>query len=196
MAQVLRSPSAMFRDQVDRSLREYMTSMRRELGALPSRDRVVEIYRGECEAALGRTLGDGELTDTETAAIEAVEDRFRAESFIGRPSGLRRQGVKIHEDISVVESLHPVDGGTIRVTARLRQGWIEDVTLASDTTSGFHRPLAMEAMLRGVELRPEPLTRVVQSCHDHATHPADPPVGAWVQAILALDAHPKDRNHD
>ena len=196
MTKVLRSPSESFRDQVARSLRKYMTSMSRELSTIPQRSEVTHAYIGECERALQRELRTGELTAPELAAIEAVDRRFRSSSFLARPGGLRRLGVKIHEDVHVVERVHEVDGGSIRVTARLREGRIEEVSLMSDTQSGPRRPLEMEALLQGVDLRPELITSVVQTYLQHQRVTPDLEANAWVQAILSLQSQPKDLNHD
>lgn len=123
MARVLRARSAAFREQVERSLREYMTSMRRELGWVPDPRKVASIYLRQCAETLGSELVPGELTDAELAAVERVEHRFRSRSFLHRPGGLRRDGVKIHEDVQVVERMR----GNVPVAARLREGKIEDV---------------------------------------------------------------------
>lgn len=125
MAQVLRAPSAAFRDQVRKSLEMYMTSLRRELGHVPDPGNVAAIYLRKCEETLGVELVPGELTGEELAAVDRVEARFRSESFLHRPGGLRRDGVKIHEDVQVVERMH----GNVRVAARVRDGKIEDYSL-------------------------------------------------------------------
>ena len=196
MTKVLRAPSESFRDQVDRSLSKYMTSMSRELDAVPQRSEVSHAYIGECEKALQRELEVGELTAPEIEAIEEVERRFLSAGFLTRPGGLRRPGVKIHEDVHVVERVHDVDGGSIRVTARLREGRIEDVSLVGDTRTGLRRALELEALLQGVELRPEPITSAVQTYQEHQRVTPDLEANAWVQAILSLHSQPKDLNHD
>ena len=54
MARVLRAPFAAFREQVTRSLREYMTSMKRELGHRPDPKAVADTYLRKCEGVLGQ----------------------------------------------------------------------------------------------------------------------------------------------
>ena len=92
-----------------------MTTMRAELGSLPDAAEVASRYRRHCADALGSEIVAGELTDDEHRAIERVERRFRSDDFVHQPGGLRRPGVKIHEDVYVAESVSP----TLRVTARL-----------------------------------------------------------------------------
>lgn len=150
MARVPRAPSAAFRDQLGRSLRRYMTSMRAELGTAPDAREVAELYVQKCAEALGRELAPGALTRPELAAIEEADRRLGSEAFLCRAGGLRRRGVKIHEDVSVVESEHEAAGGPVRVTACVRAGRIEDVVVSS-RAPGLRREL--ERALRGVEPR-------------------------------------------
>ena len=154
MGRVLRAPSSAFREQVARSLRRYMTSMRRELAVAPDPAEVGARYVEECERALGRDLRPGTLTPAEARAVAAVDARFADEEFVHRSGGLRRSGVKIHADVHVVEAAH----GPIRATARVRAGAIEEIELDGD---GVGREL--ESALAGVELAPEPVARAVQT---------------------------------
>lgn len=125
MARVLRVPFAAFREQVTRSLDQYMTSIKRELGHVPDRQAVADIYLRECAKVLGRELVPGELTDGERAAVQEAGDRLASESFLHKAGGLRRDGVKIHEDVHVVERMH----GKVRVAERVREGRVEDYVI-------------------------------------------------------------------
>lgn len=152
MAKVLSAPSKAFRQQVRRSLEMYMTSVRAEIGRVPETEGVKSLYLEKCRKGLGRDPLPGELTRTELTAIEEVEKRFRSQDWIGQPGGMRRPGVKIHADVSVVESVV----GPIRVTARLREGRIEEISL--DGVSGGD---ALAVALEGVELQMGPVTEAV-----------------------------------
>jgi lipoate-protein ligase A len=130
MARVLKAPFAAFRHQIHKSLGEYMTSMKRELGHAPDPREVAEIYLRKCEQVLGKGLVPGELTDAEQRAVGSAEERLQSESFRCRPGGLRRDGIKIHEDVQVVERRH----GKVRVAARVREGRIEDCVIEDEDT--------------------------------------------------------------
>ena len=156
-ARTLRSPSKAFRDQLGGSLREYMTSMRRELGAAPDASVIAERYRAECESALGTRLEEGAFTADEIESIEAVERRFESERFRRQPGGLRRKGVKIHANVYVVESVRAAAGGDVRVTARLHHDRIEDVAL-----TGNPLPAAYQSAHAAAGLRGEPWERALE----------------------------------
>lgn len=134
MARVLKVPSEKMRDKVYQSLREYMTTMARELGQTPDRKRVKAIYLDKCRAILGAEILPGTLTEREEAEAREWDDRLLSPEWLYQRGGPRRPEVKIHEDVRVVEAAHKAPGGLIRVTARLREGRIDDLTLSGDFT--------------------------------------------------------------
>jgi lipoate-protein ligase A len=63
------------------------------------------------------------------------------------------RGVKIHEDVRVIEVAYKAAGGLIRVTARVREQRIDDLTLSGDFTMLPKFALgALELALRGAAL--------------------------------------------
>lgn len=148
MARVLRAPSAAFRDQVRRSLRMYMTSVRRELDRVPDPGAVASLYTRKCQEILELELQPGELTADEIVAIEAIDRRFCSDGFLHRPGGSRRRGVKIHAEVRVVESQQETQGGAVRATARLKRGRIEELTLSGAPLPGLRALADLEDKLR------------------------------------------------
>lgn len=187
MARVLRAPSEAFRDQVRESLRRYMTSILGELGTAPRQSDVAAIYKDQCERVFADRLEHGELTDTELSAIEEVERRFLDDDFVHQPGGLRRPGVKIHEDVHVAETVFDTGGDSIRITARLRAGRIlEEVSLAS---ARLGDTFGLALALRGVELAPDPVRRALEN---HCDGRPARDMSTWLQAILSLRFNPEN----
>ena len=94
MSRILAVSSTAMRNMIHASLDEYMSSMRRELGTKPDSETVSRIYLRQCEETLVRQLVAGSLNETETAAIEAAEEKLSSEEFLRQPGGLeadRRQ---------------------------------------------------------------------------------------------------------
>ncbi len=179
MARVLRVPSVAFREQVSKSLRLYMTSIRQERGDVPDQRTVAEVYRAQCAEVFGHDLEPGELTEGELTAIAEVDRRFSALEFQRRPGGLQRPGVKIHEDVYVLESRV----GDRRVTARLRSGRLEDLEL-SGLGGSEEQVDDLAVALAGIELEAETVQRVVD---EHFRGRNDAAQAAeWVAAILSL----------
>jgi lipoate-protein ligase A len=157
MAKVLKVPSEKFRDKIYQSLQEYMTTMTKELGSAPPVEDVKELYVRECQKALGEEIVAGELTDEEKRAIAEADARLASEEWLRQKGGLRRTGVKIHQDVWVGESTFKARGGLIRVTARIHQNRIEDLSISGDFTFHPHGKLAeLEKALCDVELPGNP----------------------------------------
>ena len=155
MSQVLQVLSEKMRDKVFQSLNEYMTTMTRELGRTPDRDAVVRMYLEKVEATLGRTIARGEPTAKELALAAQLDAQFATAEWLCQKGGLRHasRGVKIHEDVRVIEVAYKAAGGLIRVTARVREQRIDDLTLSGDFTMLPKFALgALELALRGAAL--------------------------------------------
>lgn len=155
MSRVLKVSSEKMRDKIYRSLSEYMTTMARELGYAPPRREVVKVYLERCASILGREIVPGEPTEKELALADALDRQMVTDEWLYQKGGLRQSGVKIHEDVRVHEIAHKAPGGLIRVTARIRGGRIDDLTLSGDfTMRPKFAPSALELALRGTALEP------------------------------------------
>jgi lipoate-protein ligase A len=134
MASVIKAPSEKMRDKVFQSLEQYMTTMQEQLGALPGREAVKRLYIDRCEAFLGRKAVPGLLTSAERAAMAEIDARFLTDDWLYLKGGPGRSGVKIHEDVWVVEGAFKAPGGLIRATVRLHEGRIDDLDFSGDFT--------------------------------------------------------------
>lgn len=188
MARVLKVASEKMRDKVYQSLNEYMTTLTRQLGQTPDRQVVLRLYVEQCAAALGREIVPGELTERELAMANELDERFLSDDWLYQKGGLRQHGVKIHQDVRVVESAHKAPGGLVRVAARLREGRIDDIAVSGDFTilpaSGVE---AIEHALRGASLEAGDCTRRIQAVYDalHLQSPGLTPE-AIAQAVVGL----------
>ena len=192
MSKVLRVPSEKFRDKVYQTLEEYMTTMRKELGEPPPRDRVVAAYVEACSAALGRPIEPGELRPDEIALAQELDDRFASREWLEEGGGLHRVGVKIHEGVKVVEGAHKAPGGMIRCVAVLRDGRIDDISLTGDFTARpATMPAELDAQLAGAEITEEEMLARVADYYERV-RPETPGVTAedWVKAVVAAMAMP------
>ncbi|RMG68515.1 MAG: lipoate--protein ligase family protein [Calditrichaeota bacterium] len=134
MASVLNVPDEKFRDKVFHSLEAYMTTMKKELGELPDQETVVALYRKFCQEAFNQPLEEGELSQEEEEAIRAQEEKMASESWLFRPEGHARPAVKIHSGVWVGETTLKTPGGLLRITLRLKDNTIDDITLRGDFT--------------------------------------------------------------
>lgn len=186
MARVLKVPSEKFRDKVYQSLAEYMTTMRRELGEPPPREVVVDAYVASCAAVLERPVELGELRADELELAQTLDARFASAEWLHEAGGLRRAGVKIHEDVRVGEGAHKAPGGLIRCVARVRGDRLDDVGFSGDFTARPETmPADLETELRGTALSEAALLAVVDGYYTRE-RPEIPGVtqADWVAAIM------------
>lgn len=167
MARVLRVPSEKMRDKVFQSIREYVTTLKRELGYMPDRDTVKRLYLERCAESLGRGLQPGALTQRELEVMRELEGRLASEEWLHQKGGLRqRDAVRIHADVLVAEATHKAPGGLVRVVGRLRQGRIDDLSLSGDfTVLPAWAVGALEQALRGLPVREDALLQRVREVY-------------------------------
>ena len=186
MARVLKVPSEKFRDKVYQSLAEYMTTMRRELGEPPARETVVGAYLSSCATVLGRAIEPGELRADESDLAGRLDERLASEEWLREAGGLRRAGIRIHEDVRIGEGAHKAPGGLIRCVARVRGDRLDDVGFSGDFTARPPTvPADLESVLRGAVLSEGALAAPIQDYYA-SVHPEIPGVtpADWVAAVL------------
>jgi lipoate-protein ligase A len=166
MSQVLKVPSEKMRDKIYESLEAYMTTMTEQLGSTPDRAMVKDLYMKKVSDALGMDVYEGEWTAEEEAMAREIDARFLSEEWLYQKGQLRQQGVKIHQDVHIVEAAFKARGGLIRIVARLREGRIDDVSFSGDfTLLPVFAVGALEQSLRGVSATPENLKSKIEEAY-------------------------------
>jgi len=165
MSRVLRVPSEKFRDKVYSTMREYLTTINRELGDdAPDRAEAERILVESFAETLGTEVVDDEPRRDELEAIEKQEERIASEEWL-HLEGLPHSGstVKIAEGVNVIEGIHKAPGGLIRATVAVRDGEIDGIMLSGDF---FIEPAEARAALQdalvGVEHNDDAVLQVVK----------------------------------
>jgi len=154
MSRVLNVPSEKFRDKVYHTLRQYVTSIKRELGRMFPREEVKKILIEEFQKVLGYRLEDGELSAREKDEIEMMDKKFQTPEWIAQKRVRHRNALKITTGIEIAESMLKTPGGLIRATLTTKKGYIEDLTLSGDfTISPIDSLNRMEGLLIGKDVR-------------------------------------------
>lgn len=166
MSQVLRVPSEKMRDKVFESLEAYMTTMTEQLGSTPDRVRVKDLYMKKVSEALGVEVYEGEWTPEEETMAQEIDARFVSDEWLYQKGRLQQPGIKIHEDVHLVETAFKAQGGLIRIIARLCEGRIDDISFSGDFTllPGFALG-ALEQSLRGITAMPETLKSKIEEAY-------------------------------
>lgn len=193
MAKVIKVSSEKMRDKVHQSMKEYITTMRRELGYIPDKEEVKRIYVEQVARHLGRPLEMGSLTDHEWQAVDRLEPKLASEEWLFLKGGLRRStAVKVHADVYVAEATYKAPGGLVRATARLREDRIDDITISGDfTVIPAQAVSVLEQRLRGMPFqRDTVLKEIVDVYRSLSVQAPGLAPDDLVQAIMMLEQRP------
>jgi lipoate-protein ligase A len=106
------------------------------------------------------------LTPEEGARAADLDARFVSDDGFYQQGRLLQLGVKIHQDVHVVEAAFKALGGLIRVIVRLREGRIDDVSISGDFTLLPSFALgALEKAIRGIKATSETLQARLQEAY-------------------------------
>ena len=160
MAKCLKVPSEKFRDKLRQTLDDYMTTMVKQLGAMPDRTALKSRFLRHCAEVLGVEPVPDQPTAAEWAAIVQAEAELADPDWINvQHRKLVAFGVKIAAGTHLTESALKAPGGLIRVNLVDRDGVVRDLLLSGDFTclppDGVDR---LAARLHGVALETGALT--------------------------------------
>ncbi len=133
MVRVLRVPDEKFRDKVHKSLRENLTTLRRELGRIPAWDSMTAALARNFETVLG-PLQPAALPGTVRERVAELASARTSEGWLQRSTGRAGKGreIKIAAGIHITQRVHKAPGGLIRATAEIQEGRVVGVALSGD----------------------------------------------------------------
>ena len=133
MSKILKVPDEKFRDKVYKTMEENLTTMKKELGTIPSREEVVKVLTGRFEKMVGR-LEPASLNSEIIQKMNQLESWMTSQEFLFKKTPKIPKGVKIKEGLEVYYGLHKAKGGLIRTAEEVSEGRIEDITISGDFT--------------------------------------------------------------
>jgi lipoate-protein ligase A len=154
MVRVLRVPDAKFRDKVHKSLRENLTTLKRELGQVPTWETMIAALVRNFEAVLG-PLTPAALPAAIYKKVAELAQTHTTEDWLLKPGKRFREGrrVLIAPGVEVAQHMHKAPGGLIRATIETQHGRLVAVGLSGDFFFYPAEKLAdLEQALVGVEL--------------------------------------------
>jgi lipoate-protein ligase A len=154
MAHCLKVPSEKFRDKLHKTLDEYVTSMRRLLPEVPSRETVKSIFLRHVADCLDIAPHESTTTEIEGAAIAAEALQLTDPNWVWQVG--RRfvtQGVKVTAETYLSEGAYKAPGGLIRVQLLERSGHVVDIEITGDfTCNPSSGVVGLAARLKGESL--------------------------------------------
>ncbi|MFQ5887615.1 MAG: lipoate--protein ligase [Candidatus Hydrothermarchaeales archaeon] len=134
MSRVLKVPDEKFRDKVYKTMEQYLTTIKRELGEVPPVEELKRLLKRKFQETLDVKLVEGEPTKNEWETIDALEEKFLSKEWLHMMEEPyeKVKNVKIAEGINVRESAFKSPGGLIRTTLRIHDDVIEDILISGD----------------------------------------------------------------
>ena len=133
MSRILKVPDEKFRDKVFKTMEENLTTMKRELGTVPSREDIVTVLKEKFEKLVGK-FEPASLNREIIEKMKQLESWMTSEEFLLQKTPRKPAGVKIREGVDVLYGLHKARGGLIRTAEEISEGKIEDICISGDFT--------------------------------------------------------------
>jgi len=133
MGRILKVPDEKFRDKVYKTMGENLTTMKRELGMIPSREEVISVLKEKFKKIVGK-LKPASLNPEILENMRQIEAWMTSEEFLLKKTPRIPGGVKIKEGVEVLYGLHKTRGGLIRTTEEISEGKIEGINISGDFT--------------------------------------------------------------
>ncbi|UCG90251.1 MAG: lipoate--protein ligase family protein [Candidatus Heimdallarchaeota archaeon] len=135
MTQILRVPSEKFRDKVHKTLEAGITSFQDELGYIPDRDEIIEVYTHHLESILNVNLTPATLEPETLELIEQLRTTYLTDEWrfqVARRGKNLIHKVKILASNYVVEGTHKSTGGLIQVICEFQGPILVDILISGD----------------------------------------------------------------
>lgn len=136
MAHVLNVPDEKFRDKLVKSMQDWVTSVRRELGYIPPREKIREfLIDGYGKIGINLTLGEITAAENEIY-LKEVKPRQISKEWIYMPE-LRHPEltssriVKVAGDVRVVQANYKA-GKIVKITMEIASNKISDILISGD----------------------------------------------------------------
>jgi len=195
MTRILKVPSEKFRDKVAKTLRERLTTIKKELTEPPSRERVRQLLRRNYELTLDTELEDGELSSEELEIMGSLGKEYASPAWLhlveNEHQGLiQKRNLKITGRTFLGEVVHKTQGGLLRVLVETIDNGIDDIMITGDFSFIPRDHLqTLERELRGVEVVSEILTdRILRFYKEYNIESPGMTAGDIAEAIAAAAA--------
>lgn len=162
MAKALKVPSEKFRDKLFTTLEQYMTTMKKELKEVPTRDKVKYMFLHHVANCLRVDPVESFASVEELNAIDEQEKILVDPEWtyqLGKK--FVAMGVKISADVHLTEGSHKAPGGLIRAQLLAKNNHIDDLLISGDFTClPANGVFALCEKLKGVALEQDALVAV------------------------------------
>jgi lipoate-protein ligase A len=153
MTNVLRVPDEKYRDKVFKSMTENLTTIKRELGKIPTWDEMVDPLLRNYKRVLG-TLELSDLPREVEEEVEKIKPEYLSDDWLYmKRRASENRNVKIATEVNIIQRIHKAPGGLIRTVFELKDNILSNISISGDF---FSYPSAainqLEELLEGADL--------------------------------------------
>jgi len=133
MARVIKVPDEKFRDKVYKTIYENLSTVKREIEVVPSREELWSLMADKFAEMLGPMDVETTVDAEWRAKADELAPRFLPDEWLyqkRRPIGGRE--VKIRAGVQVKQKMHKAPGGLVRATTEVQDGVIAAVSISGD----------------------------------------------------------------
>ncbi len=158
MVRILKVPCEKFRDKLTTSLKERLTTIKKELGDAPEEDSVRNSLKKNYQDTLGIRLEESELSEAEWALVDEVEEQYKGKAWLNMIEDrhkdlIKKRSVKVSGRVKIGEAAFKAEGGLIRVLVEILDEKIRDDMITGDFSFIPRQCLTkLEQKLKGTRL--------------------------------------------
>ncbi len=133
MARVLNVPDEKFRDKVYKTIRENLSTVKRELGGAPPREELWSLLAREFAEVLGSLEVQTAVDPAWRARVEELAERFTSDVWLYQKRHPQaRRNVRIRAGVNLLERMRKASGGLLRAVLEVREGVLAMVSISGD----------------------------------------------------------------
>lgn len=166
MSKVIKVPDEKFRDKIFKTMEENLTTMKRELGHLPSRQEVIQVLVEQFEKRLGK-LERAKLDHTTIEKMTELERWMTSHPFLFKKTPKIPEGVKIREGVEILYGIYKARGGIIRTVDQVEENVLKELAISGDFQFYPKEDLVnLERALKMTDFREKPLVSKIDEFYE------------------------------
>lgn len=151
MSCAIKVPDEKFRDKIYKTMEEYVTNMKKEIGNAPSHEEIKKVLIQKYEKLLGK-LRPLQLNEEMIQKMTELGKWFNSPEFFYRKTPKIPHGVKIKEGVEILYSIYKARGGIVRTAQEIKNTRIQEIGISGDFTFYPKKELEhMEYFLKDTE---------------------------------------------
>ena len=161
MIGALKVPDASFKEEFADSLRQYLTTIKKELKSVPDEAVVKKAYVNLCERVLGRKVVTGNFTEREIAKMAALDEKMQTDEWLFQIKKRKPEHriVKVHAGVYIGASSFDVEGEKAQLRIRMKHNTIDAISIDGHISFFNKNKLTLESTLSGLKMEEEILRK-------------------------------------